>query len=650
MTTPDSRSLRWLAWMVLVLAQTTHAQNRNLQAQKSMDAPREQARLALIIGNAAYPDSPLRNPINDARAIAGRLRELGFDVIAKENLGRDEMHAALREFSRRLDRSGVGLFYFAGHGMQIKGRNYLIPVDAAIESEEEVPYRGVDAGEVLDRMEGARTRTNIVILDACRNNPFQRHFRSRRQGLAEMDAPSGTLIAFATAPGSVAADGEGSNGLYTKHLLEQIKEPLPVEQMFKRVRIAVTQETRDLQVPWESSSLKEDFFFRPGQGAALAAAPPAPEIHETVLELAFWDAVKNSTRAADYSAYLEQYPAGRFAALARVRFHAFAEPAPIVKPMTPQASPVAPVVPAPQAALSRPRREGATPPLLPAGVDVTAIAFSSDSRWLATASGDGKVQIFGAANGFALKRFDLDIHPTALGVSPDGAMLAVGTREGATVLLDVASGRERQRHVGHADPVVAAVFSPNGRYVLTASRGGDVLLRSARAAETVSAFRFPGAPIVDLQYAPDGRYFAIVQGGAPAASAKVVDVATGNVVYSAQASAASFSVNGRFLLVAAEGRSPTLIELTSGKELRRFSVLPADVVRGAYAESGAHVSTLDAGGSAVLWETRNGDKVAEMRVGGGGHRAVAFSPDARVLALVDLDGRLAIHRFREERP
>lgn len=220
-------------------------------------------RVALVIGNSTYPTAPLKNPGNDARAVAKSLKALGFEVTLRENASQRDLAAAIRQFGSSISPGSVALFYFAGHGMQVKGRNYLVPVDADIQVEDEVPYSAIDANLVLDKMEVGKSAINIVILDACRNNPFSRRFRSSATGLAEMIAPIGTLIAFATAPGSVAQDGAGENGVYTKHLLESIAMPgLPVEQMFKRVRVGVAKETNEAQVPWESSSMKGDFSFR----------------------------------------------------------------------------------------------------------------------------------------------------------------------------------------------------------------------------------------------------------------------------------------------------------------------------------------------------------------------------------------------------
>ena len=223
----------------------------------------KEPRVALVIGNAAYPSSPLLNAANDARAIAAVLKENGFQVTHREDVGRKEMHILLRKFGLQLAKGGVGLFFFAGHGMQIKGRNFLIPVDGDIEREDEVEYSAIDANAVLNKMESAKNRMNIVILDACRNNPFARSFRSGAMGLAQMDAPLGTLVAFATAPGSVASDGAGTHGLYTQHLLDAMKVPgAKLEDVFKQVRVNVRRDSQGKQIPWESTSLEGDFYFK----------------------------------------------------------------------------------------------------------------------------------------------------------------------------------------------------------------------------------------------------------------------------------------------------------------------------------------------------------------------------------------------------
>jgi Caspase domain len=227
------------------------------------------ARLALVIGNANYKDAPLVNPGNDAADVAKALEASGFTVMKRENATLREMHLALREFGDRLGRQSTGLFYFSGHGLQVRGRNYLMPVDADIAREDEVAFQALELGAVMEKLDSAKNPVNIVILDACRNNPFGSRLQASVKGLAQVDAPPGTLIAFATAPGSTAADGTGRNGLYTNHLVRQIAQPgLAIEEVFKATRSAVRTESKNTQIPWESTSLESPFAFR--------AAPPPP--------------------------------------------------------------------------------------------------------------------------------------------------------------------------------------------------------------------------------------------------------------------------------------------------------------------------------------------------------------------------------------
>ncbi len=221
-------------------------------------------RLALVIGNSNYKTIPLTNPVNDARDMKIALEQYGFDVIKYEDLTQAQMKKAMDEFGESLKSYDVGLFFYAGHGIQAKGYNYLIPVDADLRSEEQVEYDCVQADRILALLEASGTRVNIIILDACRNNPFERSWTrsASGRGLAYMNAPRGTLIAYATAPGRTASDGSGRNGLYTSAILESIRIPnITILQMFQNVRSIVSRESYDQQIPWESTSLTGDFYF-----------------------------------------------------------------------------------------------------------------------------------------------------------------------------------------------------------------------------------------------------------------------------------------------------------------------------------------------------------------------------------------------------
>ncbi len=223
-------------------------------------------RLALVIGNSDYlHGGSLGNPVNDARAIKTSLENLGFTVMKHENCSQKSMKQAIDKFGSELKNYKTGLFYYAGHGLQVNGNNYLIPIDARLENENDVDYDCIQAGRVLAKMETANTQTNIVILDACRDNPFERGWNrgTKGKGLAFMNAPSGSLIAYATSPGNTASDGSAANGLYTSALLQHLTTPsLTIEDVFKRVRTAVMENSGGRQIPWESTSLTGDFYFK----------------------------------------------------------------------------------------------------------------------------------------------------------------------------------------------------------------------------------------------------------------------------------------------------------------------------------------------------------------------------------------------------
>jgi len=222
-------------------------------------------RIALVIGNAKYLSSPLRNPINDANDISSALKQSGFEVIDVRDANLQQMRSAVRTFGDRLLNSDVGLVYYSGHGIESKGRNYFIPVNTDIQRVDEIADQALDVSLILDKMTTAGKGVNILIVDACRDDPLTRSFRTTSKGLAAMDAPKGTIIAYATSPGKLASDGDpkARNSPYTKHLLAAMQVPnRPIEMVFKEVRRNVQNDTKNEQTPWENTSLSGDFYFR----------------------------------------------------------------------------------------------------------------------------------------------------------------------------------------------------------------------------------------------------------------------------------------------------------------------------------------------------------------------------------------------------
>lgn len=299
-------------------------------------APQKQGRrIALVIGNGdyQYPDKlpKLANPANDAQDIAAALRGFGFEVIERKNQTLEAMNQTIAEFGSRIGGSEAALFYFAGHGIQVKNQNYLMPVNARVESEAVVPYQGVNINQVLDEMDNAKSSANIVMLDACRNNPITGKFRSgKSRGLASPGStPKGTVIVYATDPGNVAADGEGRNGLFTAGLLTAFKgKDLSLDDVLTVASAEVERASGQTQTPYVNGpkTLQKNFHFRvavdSGRGetaqAAVASAPTAAAAAREDSETQFWNEAKAGDAKEYLDAYLKQYPNGKYLALARI--------------------------------------------------------------------------------------------------------------------------------------------------------------------------------------------------------------------------------------------------------------------------------------------------------------------------------------------
>lgn len=265
-------------------------------------------RAALVIGNSDYPLSPLQNPVNDATDIAASLRRLGFNVIHRENATHIEMENAVREFGEVLTRSkGIGIFFYAGHGVQVNGHNFLIPIDADIQDETEVKHKALDVDFVLGKMELADNQVNLLILDACRNNPFERRFRSiTSRGLAPMNAPSGTVIWYATRPGKVAMDGRGRNSPFTRYLLDTLQqEGTEARKIISHIAVAMRDEGLR-QEPWQEGIWLEDFYFTYKKPMKNEMEMQSKEEREVSEEQMYWTVIKDMNQASVFEDYLNK--------------------------------------------------------------------------------------------------------------------------------------------------------------------------------------------------------------------------------------------------------------------------------------------------------------------------------------------------------
>jgi formylglycine-generating enzyme required for sulfatase activity len=296
---------RLAAWLVLLwLSEVASGAVAGITGQP--------ARIALVIGNGSYTQAPLSNATSDARAVADVLREGGFDVVFAENAQKNEFEASIAAFAQKLERGVIAVVYFSGHAIQHQGRNFLLPLNVQLTSAADVRRETVDVDQILDPMIVARPTASVIILDTGRSNPWQQAISTRVRGLAAEGPIKGVVLVYPAAPGSAV----GSGNFFAAELIKTIRIPgLKFEDAFRRIRAAVMRATHDQQSPWKSSLVSNQLVVSPERPLATAAPtrPPDP------MERGFWNAIKDSDRAADFKAYIDSYPRSEFADLARAR-------------------------------------------------------------------------------------------------------------------------------------------------------------------------------------------------------------------------------------------------------------------------------------------------------------------------------------------
>jgi Caspase domain len=421
-------------------------------------------RVALVVGTANYKNAPrLANTLNDANAMAGAMARVGFEVETLLDPDRAALEAAVRRLGQRAQGAEASLFYYAGHAIEVGGRNWLIPVSAELPDDRSLRFEALEMDAVLEQTQG-RAHVSLLILDACRDNPFRIRItaatRALTRGLEHVEAAVGSFIAFATAPGMVADDGNGPNSPFTAALLKHIETPgLEVRQMMTRVRRDVRTATNGRQIPWDTSVLEGDFYFRPQVADTQRPLPEPPRpAADTEVDVTFWKSVENSKERADLQAYLNKFPNGIFAELARACLTRMPEPGP---------SPPAPKPPTPTPASSDPlalRLAAVLPKSTPSARDDLAKSFRGfkDHKALAAVPGaSGWWWVSGYASGTdvatkALESCQFNFNtPCTLVVVDDNVLPAPAN--GPETTRDMA----RVRYRGSFDPMQIPLLEPN---------------------------------------------------------------------------------------------------------------------------------------------------------------------------------------------
>jgi WD40 repeat protein len=519
------------------------AENNTVTSQK-------QRRIALVIGNSKYQQvSKLPNPINDANDMAATLRELGFEVILRTDASLQDMDSALSEFSRKLHGGGVGAFFYAGHGVQMDGENYLIPVDAKLRIKTDIAYEALPVGKILGRMEEADNQTNIVILDACRNNPFGRGWsRSLESGLAQIIAPSGTFIAYATSPGKLAEDGEEGNGTFTQYILKYIKTPkLSIESLFKQVRQGVAIQTKNHQVPWDSSSLIGEFSFNPATGIAetqkinpstLTIATPKPTI--------FPDFFSSVNTQKNISANLST-----------------TIPNKNLISYLPEKIELKHVFNKNSSSLSE-------------GVAISKnsqVVISSNYNLVAKRNA---IEIREFSTGNLVRSIRNTGYDTSLVASPDNKWLIAGNMGQIIDVWDLNTGALLHSLKGHNGQIFQVAITPDGKSIVSSSSDNTVKIWNITTGKLVRSINTShNDKVPSIAITPDGK--SIISGGAWDNSIKIWNIATGTLIGTIETGAIGWvqalavSPNGKYIV---SGHAENIIkiwDMTTGKLLHNFT-------------------------------------------------------------------------------
>jgi WD40 repeat protein len=635
--------------------------------------PQRPQRQALVIGNGAYAEAPLANPVNDANDVAKALRDIGFEVTLLTNTNLRQIEETVDAFSHQLGPGAIGLFYFAGHGVQVAGENYLIPLNTRLEREADVRYEAVALGRVLNALNESPAAAKVLIIDACRDNPFLRRWRSNRRGLAnrglvapQSSGQQNTYIAFATSPDTTAADSAGSrNSPYTTQLLRYLRTPnLDVIKMFQFVRREVRKLTDDRQIPQDYSSLEADVILNQQIVVASAGSPTQSVVPPPVAQ------------SQPQTVYPQPLPASQPSATPSPASFAWAGSLANLVRDSP-ASPIAPTAPQSAAQPTAPSGKPIGSPFRGHTDQVNSVAFSHDGLRIVSGSRDKTLRVWDALSGLTIgppfKGHTRAVNSVAF--SPDSRRIASGagdyygpfwwSSDNTVRIWDASSGQQIGLSLkGHTSPVYAVAFSPDGRRIVSGSRDETLRVWDAESGQPMGPpLQGHTSAVTSVGFSPDGR---LILSGSADATVRIWDASTGKQFgsslkgHAGEVASVAYSHNGKWIISGSYDNTVRLWDASSGLQIvgpplqghkspvRSVAFSPDDsrIVSGSgrFSTGSDESGYVDSYGNMVMvWDRKSGKPIGPALVG---HTepvlSLAYSPDGRRIVSASADDTLLL--------
>jgi WD40 repeat protein len=627
-----------LSFMVVSLFGMDNSRALKLKIEKM----KKEQRVALVIGNDKYYSKNLpnlKNPINDARLMKKILEERNFEVYYLINATKREFAKAIKRFGNKLKRGGVGLFYFAGHGLQVDGYNYLVASDSNIEDKSDVEFEAIALNRITKKMQNARNRLNIVILDACRNDPFSRGMEG---GLAPVSNAKGIFVAYATEAGKVASDGDGKNGVFTKYLAKNIVKPLSIEEVFKKTREDVSKKTNGEQFPGVYNQIIGDFYFTLPKIRDEVTKTNHIQVNSNIQpdEEAWKYMNKNSIQ--DLKSFIKHFPDSKFIFVAKLKLSKLKSLKNKTNLLKITKNNFSLILDEDYKVINKPIRAFKGHKSV-----VTSIAFSPNGKYIISGSSDKTLKLWDVNTGECIRTFRGHIDAVnSVTFSSDGRYVLSGSWDSAIKLWDVNTGECIRTFRGHTGWVNSVTFSSDGRYIVSGSSDKTLKLWDVNTGECIRTFRGHTGSIRSVNFSPNGKY---IISGSSDKTLKLWDVTTSECIrtfrgHNSWINSVNFSSDGRYIVSGSSDKTLKLWDVNTGKCIRTF-LGHSSIWSVVFSPNGRYIVSGSSDNTIKLWDVNTGKLIRTFEGHNGFIFSVTFSSDGKYIISGSQDKTIKLYEL-----